>query len=203
MSLKNLLITYMTFSIIYIIGLMNESYLIMNLSKALPMLLLVIMLTLSGHHERFLIFGFFFSMLGDIFLLKAIDQFLLGLGSFFIAHVFYIIVFYRRQKKIQYQFAVIYYLLGIYIFYMLMDHLGDLMIPVIAYIFVITTMAWFAKNQSNASKNYQFAYYGALLFIISDTILALNRFTNPIPYGDVVVITTYFSAQWLIFRSAV
>lgn len=40
---------------------------------------------------------------------------------------------------------------------------------------------------------------GAVLFVFSDFILAWNRFVEPIPYRDYLVLVTYFLAQWLLF----
>lgn len=62
-------------------------------------------------------------------------------------------------------------------------------------------MAWFAKNQAHLRDSYKFAYYGALLFIISDTILAINKFSASMEYAGIVVIITYYFAQFLIFKS--
>ena len=201
MNNSKLLQAYTFFAAFFVYGLLTDHYLLMNLTKAIPMFLLMAYLILTGNTEKFIIIALFFSMLGDIFLLKSIDMFMAGLASFLIAHLFYIFAFYKRNPKINFSFSIIYYLLGAYIFYILQDSLGDLRIAVAIYIFVITSMAWFAKNQAHINPAYKYAYYGAMFFIISDTILALNRFSATMQYAGVVVIVTYYLAQFLIFKS--
>ena len=39
---------------------------------------------------------------------------------------------------------------------------------------------------------------GALLFILSDTTLALNKFRAPVPQRDLIIMSTYYAAQFLI-----
>lgn len=40
---------------------------------------------------------------------------------------------------------------------------------------------------------------GAVLFVFSDFILAWNRFVEPVPYRNYLVLGTYYLAQWLLF----
>jgi uncharacterized membrane protein YhhN len=43
---------------------------------------------------------------------------------------------------------------------------------------------------------------GALLFVISDFILAWNKFVEPVPYRDYLVLGTYYAAPWFLFIRA-
>jgi uncharacterized membrane protein YhhN len=45
------------------------------------------------------------------------------------------------------------------------------------------------------------AAVGAVLFLVSDTVLALNRFVRPVPRGQLVVHVTYHLAQGLLVLS--
>ncbi len=40
---------------------------------------------------------------------------------------------------------------------------------------------------------------GAVLFVFSDFILAWNKFVEPVPHRDYIVLVSYFLAQWLLF----
>ena len=77
---------------------------------------------------------------------------------------------------------------------------GDraLVAPVALYLVVILTMAVLAANVGVPA-----ALAGAVLFVVSDTTLAVNRFVRPLPHGDVAVHLTYHLAQALLVLSLV
>jgi len=64
-------------------------------------------------------------------------------------------------------------------------------------------MAWSAwERWSQTSQSWAlFASIGALLFLISDTILAINRFRSAFKLARALNLTTYFAAQWFIASS--
>jgi uncharacterized membrane protein YhhN len=70
--------------------------------------------------------------------------------------------------------------------------------PVAVYLVAIATMAVLAVNVGVPA-----AAAGAVLFVASDTVLALGRFVRPIHRGDVVVHVTYHLAQGLLVLSLV
>jgi uncharacterized membrane protein YhhN len=69
---------------------------------------------------------------------------------------------------------------------------------------VILTMSWQALGQwkQTGERRAFLAFIGSLLFIASDSALAINRFTNPIELAPLIVLGTYYPAQWLISLSA-
>ena len=83
----------------------------------------------------------------------------------------------------------------------------DLTIPVVLYAFTIGFMLLCAINISNSRRLNKMAVYffipGALLFVISDSIIALNRFYLTRPVSDIYVMLTYGLAQFLIIFGAV
>jgi uncharacterized membrane protein YhhN len=83
--------------------------------------------------------------------------------------------------------------------YLLTPHLGDLQISVFAYLVVIAFMGLLA-NQSNLS--FRWAVLGALVFILSDSFIAIDRFLRPLPMSDYLVMITYYAAQWMIIQGA-
>ena len=92
---------------------------------------------------------------------------------------------------------------GLAVFAILRPHLGPLLVPVLAYMLVILAMAWRAIEYAREypAPGSLAAAFGALLFVISDSALALNRFARPFRAAQALVLGTYFVAQWLIALS--
>jgi len=78
--------------------------------------------------------------------------------------------------------------------------LGALKAPVLLYVTALTTMAWlaFGRKGSSPRNSYQLVATGASLFMLSDSILAINKFYSEIIVVDVWVMTTYAAAQFCI-----
>jgi uncharacterized membrane protein YhhN len=76
--------------------------------------------------------------------------------------------------------------------------------PVLVYSLVILTMAWRAWERSVQVPGMapRLACVGAILFLISDSALALNRFVAKYKGAQALILGTYFAAQWLIAMSA-
>ena len=146
-----------------------------------------------------------FSLLGDVLLLFVVQYehfFTLGLVAFLTAHIMYILVFLEHRKKENWPFAFVTLLLifGASLFFFLKDGLGVMLIPVSVYMLVILTMAttaYLRKNKANM-RSYRLVFLGALFFMASDSILALNKFYQPIPWSNISIMLTYAIAQYLI-----
>jgi uncharacterized membrane protein YhhN len=82
----------------------------------------------------------------------------------------------------------------------LSPHLKKMKFPVVAYMLVITAMAWLAGQRYLQIKEMKplLAFIGALLFIISDSSLAVNQFVRRRQFGQALTLSTYFAAQWLV-----
>ncbi|MNJ88769.1 YhhN-like protein [compost metagenome] len=145
----------------------------------------------SGINSSFLA-GLIFSFLGDVFLLFDWG-FLPGLGSFMLAHVLYIVSFakLRIAKMLVSVPFILVYLAGL--LYFLYPHLNEMKIPVFIYGTVISTMLYF----SLCSKNSRLIA-GAFLFVISDTLLAINLFVSNSVITELLVMITYVAAQLLL-----
>lgn len=78
--------------------------------------------------------------------------------------------------------------------------LDEMMLPFYAYITVITTIGIFAALRASKSK---LVLYGALSFIVPDSILAINKFMVLVPARDYLIMITYYPAQFLIFYKSV
>lgn len=207
--------TEKTFSLLFAIILIAEfiSGSIENLQKlhyiakpALLVSLIIFFWKQSSHlllnHRILMILALGFSLIGDI-LLMFVDQsthfFISGLFAFLIAHIFYIILFLKSRNKsknpLGYIILMIVYASGL--FYLLKNGLGDMIIPVLIYMLIILTMstaAFLRRGKVNAIS-FNLVFFGAILFMISDSLLALNKFYEPLPWSNISIMLTYALAQ--------
>lgn len=180
--------------------------------------LLLISLTYSAYllygsdrlHKGFLFYvllaALLFSCLGDTALLLekklAIPLlFFLGLGSFLISHILYSVLFIKLSKlTIKLYWLIPYILYFVFLLKYLLDGMEpSLKLPVTIYGSAITFMAW---NSWRCYKSNNFLGFwiviGSLFFIISDSVLAINRFKSAILFEDIIIMSTYILAQYLI-----
>lgn len=160
-------------------------------------------------YSRNLLRGLVFCCLGDIFLMiEGKDIFFIsGLAAFLIGHVFYIFQFNRMLKWKDNQQLLAFSGTGIMIYGLLMfnrlyPHIGELLVPVILYILVISIMLFFsvARKRSVSQRSFYLCLSGAVLFVISDSVLAVNQFDGPVYYGHFWVMLTYMLAQYCISK---
>lgn len=151
------------------------------------------------------------SLLGDILLVfDKLDTlfFIAGLVCFLIAHIFYIVCFNRLRLVIPQQLrwwiippVMIYYCTLIFI---LFPHLGDMKLPVLIYGAVISSMFYVALHLLFGKGIYlKWIVLGAVLFVVSDSLLALNKFYSPFKYAGVFIMLTYGLAQYFITRGII
>lgn len=151
-----------------------------------------------------IVVGLLFSLAGDIFLMLPADRFLAGLVSFLLAHLCYSSAFVTGLPVWQLSWwgaPVILFAGGVY--WLLRPHLGVMRLPVLLYMAVISLMAWLAISLFvQRGEGWAFAAaVGALLFVISDAALALNHFRQRFWNAQLLVLGSYYLAQWLIALS--
>lgn len=146
-----------------------------------------------------------FSLIGDLLLLfvnRSPKYFMLGLIAFLIAHVMYLLVFlkHRNRSKTPWVFlgALLVYAFGL--FCILGDGLGEMLIPILMYMIIILTMTTcaFLRVGRVPKISYQWVLLGAILFLISDSLLALHTFYRAIPFANVFIMLSYVLAQYFI-----
>ena len=149
--------------------------------------------------------GLGFSLAGDVLLMLPARAFVAGLASFLVAHVLYIAAFTSSAPTELAPLAVAPFAVAAgLVLRALWPHLGGLRIPVVLYVLAIALMGWRAGAQWTAlgSTAAALALIGAVLFTLSDGVLALNRFRAPIAGAQAVVLSSYWAAQWAIALSA-
>lgn len=145
------------------------------------------------------------SVVGDIFLMMPADRFLHGLVAFLIAHLFYISGFLIDQGGLTFWPLLPVVGLSGLVGWILKGGLGDMKIPTFAYMMVISTMVWLAWSRwiSGGQAHHLLAFCGAVLFMASDAILALDRFKGKFKPARALNLSSYYAGQWLIALSLV
>lgn len=159
------------------------------------------------------------SIAGDVALLFDDGDplyFMLGLGSFLMAHIAYIIAFIRignRHRQMQndkawpapniWRIATTLYVIVLYL--TLKPYLTGLAMPVLVYacvlgLMLMTVAGAFPRLYSRPGI---ICLAGALFFVISDSLLAINKFYMGFPYAGILIMLTYALAQYLLTTGAV
>lgn len=159
--------------------------------------------------KKWLLLALTFSWIGDIVLMfaeKGELYFIFGLVSFLIGHILFIILFIKQNRigsPSKLVFGIGVFAVAVYLYAMLtilLPSLGDLKIPVTVYAFIISLMLIMAIRGALTWQNPMniLILNGAIAFVTSDSILAINKFFNPLPNATLLIMSTYLIAQYLI-----
>ncbi|MFJ7408023.1 MULTISPECIES: lysoplasmalogenase [unclassified Lysinibacillus] len=203
MARKILLTFIILFGLYYIFFFSHIDQSLKLIFKVIPMILIIIMAATQKaqsikKYQLLIVIGLLFCMVGDY----TLQWFLIGLTSFLIGHIFYIFAFSSTNEQPVPTWAkVVLLLYGVLMAGWIATTVfksGEtiLTFAVLAYISIILTMGWTAIRTGSA-----FAIIGAILFIASDSYLAINKFVMPLPFSHEVIMMTYYSAQILIALS--
>jgi uncharacterized membrane protein YhhN len=171
---------------------------------------LIILIALSGgettstRYQALVLLGLAASLVGDVILMLPRDRFLYGLTSFLIAHLFYIAAFSSEAgRAAPFWYIIPFVLYGGALLWWLWPYLGSARRPALVYTGVILIMAWQAANRWIASgqDGALLALIGAYLFVMSDSLLTVERFRVAWRSAPLWVLSTYYAAQWLIALS--
>lgn len=162
-------------------------------------------------YRRAVLAGMLLSCLGDIALMLPMDAFVPGLVAFLLAHLCYIVAF-REGLRAGRDLLAASILLGAFA---VLNVLGlwpylpaPMRMPVLAYVVVLASMAvlalarqWRSPQPAVEARSAPWAAVGALLFVASDSLLAWDRFAGGLPLASLLVLSTYYGAQYAIARS--
>jgi uncharacterized membrane protein YhhN len=181
----------------------QQIYIFKPLTMVFILLIAILGQVASPFYKYIIIAGLVFSLAGDIFLMLPSDRFVAGLVAFLIAHLFYIAAFASEISALIWLPLIPFVIYGIAIYIILAPSLGKLRLPVLIYVAVILIMAWLAWERliQTGQTGALLASIGAILFIISDTILAIDRFRGTFKLARASNLITYFAAQLFIAGS--
>jgi alkylglycerol monooxygenase len=159
----------------------------------------------AARERALLLAGLAFSLAGDVLLMLP-AYFVPGLVGFLIAHLCYIALFRQRVRWFPSPRALVGTLaFGAAMYAFLFAHLGPVLkVAVAAYVVVISLMAAQAIGRALVlrDRGALAVAVGSSLFMLSDSLLAVNRFALPVPLAGLWVLATYYAAQILIARNA-
>ncbi|MBW1897532.1 MAG: lysoplasmalogenase [Deltaproteobacteria bacterium] len=179
------------------------------LTKTPLSLLFILAAVLQNHpapdYYHFLLIGLILCLGGDVLLIFPQKKaFLIGLVSFLLGHVCYVFSFFHIS-----QISTLVWFIGaaasafsIFVFIKLKPHLGSMVMPVICYMIVITSMVIAAGSvllDIDLPRNARFIVFaGALLFYFSDLFVARNRFLEKAFINRLFGLPLYYSGQFLL-----
>lgn len=178
--------------------------------KPLLMIILALYLykvsNLQEKMDKVLLISLFFSWLGDcVLMFKGEMHFLGGLVSFLIAHILYIYVFtqqFKWQKMVYLSiFAILLY--GIGLFSLILPKTStEMRIPIIIYASILLLMVITSSGRKGAvsTQSFTYTFVGAILFMLSDSLIALNKFAFPLEGAILAIMITYLLGQYFIIE---
>jgi uncharacterized membrane protein YhhN len=166
----------------------------------------------EGENREPLVYaGLIFSFLGDLILTRSGELFFLfGMLAFIGTHICNSIFFYRLQKntvqrgKGRWLAVLLLAIVSAIVFFVLQPHLGSFQWPILLYMCIISCMAVLATGTLDISSVKKTAANcfvpGAFLFVLSDALLAMNKFLWHQSFADVFVMLTYGAAQYCLVK---
>lgn len=216
------LVMHLLFAVIVILELLGR--LLDNIRmeypvKPLIMVWIAVYFLLAARKPAFtvpVLLAFFFSWVGDNFLMLSGQNELLfyaGVGGFFCAQLAYIYTFVRYseqggrgylQRKPWISIFFLAYVGGI--MFLLFPGLEGMMKPIITiYALSLMLMSMMALNRSGrvGAVSFRLVFIGSLLFLLSDSMIAINKFYATFPLAGFLIMLSYISAQYLIMRGLI
>jgi len=205
--IKSLTILFFAVSIIEITGVYLDNSMLQTIFKPLIILSLMALyyFAVSKKNNLYLL-ALAFSFLGDVFLLDKNNMFIYGIAAFLLTQVLYIYIIVKQMQKPshfhKYLYAFLFANYIVFLIGLLKPNLGELFYPVVIYgvtiaIFgLVSTLNYVTKR----TKIDLTLWIGAILFIASDTMIALDKFHEPRAFYPIAIMSTYILAQYLIYR---
>jgi alkenylglycerophosphocholine hydrolase len=191
----------------FFVGMELELHALQLGAKAVPLLcLLTWVWPFHERYARLIGVGLVLSLIGDMLLGMGPDLFVAGLGAFLLAHVAYVAAYLTVTRLSSLKRGVPFALLAVAAGVFLWPRLGGLALPVTAYVVVISTMMWRSAAligaESLGRREQWAALAGALVFAMSDGLLAFTLFVQPVPGSSYAIMLLYWAGQLGIAFSA-
>ncbi|XP_065207189.1 lysoplasmalogenase TMEM86B [Planococcus citri] len=146
---------------------------------------------------KYLNIGLIFSCIGDILLVWP-ATFLYGIGAFALAHVMYIGYFEMNPRNNA--LGAVLVVMNLIVFLVVSSTIsGILLMAVLIYSHLLIGTVWRSLDQALHCKDKKIwsvcGAVGSLLFCFSDLMIAVTMFLHPIPYSEVLIMSTYYAGQ--------
>lgn len=170
--------------------------------KPLPVLALALVVSQRrGRARESVIVGLLLGAAGDALLEPRLSSlFLPGLAAFLLGHVAYVVGFTREVPGLAPVRALPSVLIVGVVLALVLPALKEPPLPIVLYALTIGAFAWRAAARVGVVPPVHgwLGLAGALLFVASDTLLAVNRFVAPFDFAVPAILLTYWSAQALV-----
>ena len=204
---KGLAILFFTVSILDIVGVALNNSLMQTIFKPMIILSLIALYYFSvDKKNNWYLTALVFSFLGDVLLMDKNNLFIYGIAAFLITQILYIFIIVKQMEKPsffhKYLYAFLFVNYVVFLLRLLKPNLGELFYPVLVYgitisVFgLVATLNYVTKRKTPAL----FLMLGAVLFLASDSMIALHKFHDAKSFYPVAIMVTYVLAQYLIYR---
>ena len=201
-------------TVLFFIVVIADTYAVITQNKTMEMIfkpllmftLALVYLISTKKINKWLIFGLFFSFLGDVFLLDQENYFVFGVASFLVTHVFYIKVIFDflKVKSFVKIFLSMLPFLTLYLTTVsaVYGNLKEMLIPVVEYGLVVCVFGGvtFFYYQQTKIKSSLFLLISAVLLAFSDSFLIFNLYYSYSKLLDFFVILLYVFPQYMVVR---
>lgn len=155
-------------------------------------------------------FALIFSWGGDVLLMFQPTNpnfFIFGLGSFAIAQILYMVTFSKATNVTQnaevhskFPYTIPFLIFSVVFLWYMWPNISDLKIPVTVYSLLLLgiTVAAIYRMEQTSLKSFNQVFFGAVLFMLSDSLIAVDKFLTPMNYSGLFIMSTYILAQWNI-----
>lgn len=186
---------------------------VLFVAKPMATVLIIVHAAQRGHDEpvarRWILAGLVLSLAGDVALLWPKEGFLPGLIAFLLAHLAYIAAFASRARLLSRPAPFLLYatVAAVVLASLWPGVPAGLRVPVVLYVVCLAAMAaqagvvWLAWRGTPAARWAWSGAIGGALFMLSDALLATNKFAGPLPLASLWVLASYWAAQWCIAGS--
>lgn len=189
---------FLLVAISYLIAASFFSYPLDYVHKALPALILAVWLSTSRQSLKIVIVAFIFCAIGDLFLAITFESnFIYGLTAFLIAQLLFAIYFWQWRSWNAWKIvpAIVLLVVALTLALVIVPASGMLALPVAIYMLVILCMAMSALLAT--TTNYMLLL-GATMFMISDSLIGINKFVVPLPFEHLAIMSSYYLALFLL-----
>ncbi len=196
---KYWLVAYFVSSVVYLFMLSNGGMTFEWVPKTTPIFILLLMIIkyLTGNVRLLMGLALLFSALGDI-LLTFKGLFLAGLGAFLVAQILYFVLFFSQsrlsQRGVMWLTLILVYTVGVGSY--ILPNAGELSFVIAVYLLAIAGMVTCAGFRHDSQ--FIWVSLGAFVFMVSDSLIAVNKFVNPFPHSKEAIMVSYYLAQFMI-----
>lgn len=159
----------------------------------------------SSFYRLGILVALFFCLLGDFMMMLKKKKFLAGMLFFLLAQISMVAAFYSRLKPGFLVWPVFPLVgLGAAILWLIWKNLGHYRVAVLVYVLALLTMVRMGLEMPHQLPGLKpwLAAGGAILFLLSDLFLAIERFYKPFRYAQVCILSTFYASLILISFSA-